>query len=70
VKTESNNDRPGRIYRFLILLQFAVALVALIVAFASAHNGRQERDRNQSTFERQTPDIPNWPKHSRPFPRG
>ncbi len=70
-KTQRTNDRLGRIYRFLVLLHVVAALVALIVGFAIAHYDRQElRDRNQSTFERETPHISNWPKHRLPFPRG
>jgi Na+/H+-dicarboxylate symporter len=71
VETQHNDDRLGRIYRFLILLQVVAALMALIVGLAVAHHASQEPpDANQSTFERETPHISNWPTHRRPFPRG
>jgi hypothetical protein len=71
VKTQHDNDGLGRIYRFLILVHVVAALVALIAGLAVARHPKQElRDRNQPTFERETPHISNWPTHRRPFPRG
>ena len=71
MKTQRSNDRLGDIYRFLILLHVVAALIALIVGLTVAHHASQEPpDRNQSTFERETPHIPDWPAHHRPFPRG
>jgi hypothetical protein len=65
-----SDGRLERIYQFLVLLHVAALLIALAAGLAIAHSRDEVRDRDQSTFERETPRIDNWPKHHRPFPRG
>ena len=61
----------GHVYRFLVVVHMAAVLIALIVGIAVAHHTQQPRDReNESTFERQAPQLENWPTHHRPLQRG
>jgi hypothetical protein len=64
-------DATVRRYEILVLLHIAALFVAFAVVFgvtwrANHHSG--ERD-DQSTYERPTPHLKDWPIHHRPLRR-
>jgi len=64
-------DATVRRYEILVLLHFAALFVAFAVVFGvtwRAHHRSGERD-DQSTYERQTPHLEDWPIHHRPLRR-
>jgi hypothetical protein len=66
-----NDDRKReRLWGWLVLLNIGVLIVGLVVGLAAHHKNESRIGPNRSTFERETPNIDNWPRHRRPFPRG